>query len=308
MKKLIIYIVCLAGIVLSGCASKKHTKKYVETGTESVNNISRAIIAAQYSELAGSPGPLDAYVKDFDSFVALQRSAFAKIEREIEEEKKQREAIVSALGSIVIGMVPGGSPVIEVVKALGVKIDKTGEDALAKANEKTEEVKATAEKNEGDIATLNVEMTKAKSNIDEMKTYYTTKTDVQNSIIALAKEVEQLGQKEQDALRARIAEMEEGNTEFYAEFQKNLLAEAKKKDWSEDDIKKIATMTPGEAFAAYGAGGAGGLVSLFALIRTLGPSRGKKELERIQEELKRQGEELKSERLKAAEAKQPPAG
>ena len=154
MKRLIIYIMCLAGFALAGCANEEQTRAYVQTGTESVNQVSRSIIGAKRAELAGDPGVLDAYEKDLDDFVALQRSEFAKLKKQIEEERLQREALVSALASLAVEMVPAGAPALKVAKALGFKIDDAADKALEAANEKTAEVEVAANSNKEEITAL----------------------------------------------------------------------------------------------------------------------------------------------------------
>jgi len=154
MKKLIIYLVCSAALALSGCASEQHTREYVQTGTESVNQISRSIIGAKRAELADDPAILDAYEKDIDNVIAQQRTLFAQLKEEIDEEKRQREALVSALGSIAIEALPAGSSAIQVAKALGFKIDTAADKAIDAANAKTKEVETTANENKKEIAAL----------------------------------------------------------------------------------------------------------------------------------------------------------
>ena len=140
MKKLIIYLVCAAAIALSGCANEQRTREYVQTGTESVNQISKSIIGAKRAELADDPAILDAYEKDIDDVMAQQRTLFAQLKEEIDEEKRQREALVTALGSIAIEALPAGSSALQVAKAIGFKIDTAADKKIEAANEKTKEV------------------------------------------------------------------------------------------------------------------------------------------------------------------------
>jgi hypothetical protein len=154
MKRFIVYSVCSAALVLTGCASEQHIREYMQTGTESVNQISKSILGAKRAELADDPGILDTYEKDIDDVIVQQRTLFATLKKEIEEEKQQREALVSALASIAIETLPAGPSAVQVAKALGFKIDTAEEKAIEAANAKTEEVEMTANENKEEIATL----------------------------------------------------------------------------------------------------------------------------------------------------------
>ena len=154
MKRLIIYIICSAGLALSGCASKEQTRKYVKQGTASVNQVTRALYGSARSHPGANQEVLDEYERDFEIFRSQQRSEFAKLKKEIEEEKLQREALVSALASLAIELLPAGAPALKVAKALGIKIDDAAGKALLAANEKTEEVRMTANNNKEEIGAL----------------------------------------------------------------------------------------------------------------------------------------------------------
>lgn len=302
MKRLIIYIVCSAGIVLSGCASKEQTRTYVETGTESVNQISKSIIGAKRAELAGDPEILDAYEKNLDDVIAQQRSVFAKLKEEIEEEKRQREAIVSALASLAIETIPAGSSVLKVAKALGGKIDKTAEDALTAANAETEKVKVTANDNKVEIGALTktiLGIAKDTENLegraDKMKEDIAKLLDEKNAVkvdFAVAQErfnalsttmQEKLSEVPESVI-ADLTKLKADDEAFREQFQR----EVQLTDAEMESLKGMSTEQLLSLLAAAGvAAGAGG-----ALGKT-GKSRGYREIDKLRESLTELKREIK---------------
>jgi len=308
MKKLIIFLVCSTVLALSGCANEQRTREYVQTGTESVNQISKSIIGAKRAELAEDPGILDAYEKDIDDVMAQQRTLFAKLKEEIEEEKRQREALVSALGSIAIEALPAGSSAIQVAKAVGFKIDTAADKAIETANAKTEGVEMTANDNKEKIAALtgttdgiarnigNIEdkLDKIDVEVGELKKDKITK-DID---LALAKKaLESLDPAIQDKLRnvpenviVELTKLKADDAAFREKFQREL-------QLTDEQMESLKGLTTDKLIAllvatgaATGAGGltgkAWGRASGREAAKT-GPSRGAEDIDVLRKEIAR---------------------
>lgn len=298
MKKLIIILVCAAALALSGCANEQRTREYVQTGTESVNQISKSIIGAKRAELANDPAILDAYEKDIDDVIAQQRTLFDKLKEEIEEEKRQREAIVTALGSIAIEALPAGSSALQVAKALGFKIDNAADKAIEAANAKTKEVEITTNENKKEIAALTVttggiakdienfegKLDKMDVEIGELKK---GKTTTDQDLVLAKKTLESLDPATQERLRnvpenliVELTKLKADDEAFRARLQRELqLTDEQIKameGWSTEDIMTLI-------IAATGAAGAGGLTGREVARR--GPSRGAKRLDELEKAL-----------------------
>ncbi len=296
MKKLIIYLVCSAVLALSGCANEQRTRQYVQTGTESVNQISKSIIGAKRAELADDPGILDTYENDIDDVIAQQRTIFATLKKEIEEEKRQREAIVSALASIAIEALPAGSSALQVAKAVGFKIDTAADKAIEAANAKTEEVEVTANNNKEEIATLagtTDEITKDMGGLEEKL----DKMDVEivelkkgkitsdQDLVLAKKTLESLDPAIQDKLRnvpenliVELTKLKADDTAFREKLQRELqLTDEQLKameGWSTEDIMAFI-------IAATGTIGVGGVAG--RRLAGTGKSRGADELKRFED-------------------------
>lgn len=274
MKKSIIFLVCSVILALSGCASEQHTREYVQTGTESVNQISKSIIGAKRAELADDPAILDAYEKDIDDVITQQRTLFAKLKEEIDEEKRQREALVSALGSIAIEALPAGSSALQVAKALGLKIDTAADKAIAAANEKTKEVEMTANENKKEITTLTgttegitkdienfgEKLDKMDVEVGELKK---GKITTDQDLVLAKKTLESLDPAMQEKLRnipenvvVELTQLKADDAAFRERFQRELQLNDEQikamEGWSTEDIMALV-------LAATGAAGAGGL-------------------------------------------------
>jgi chromosome segregation ATPase len=298
MKRFIVYSVCSAALVLTGCASEQRTREYVQTGTESVNQISRSIIGAKRAELADDPGVLDVYEKDFDDFVAQQRSEFARIKKEIEEAKRQREAIVSALASLAIEAIPAGSSALRVAKALGGKIDNAADKALQAANERTEKVEITGNDNKEKIGTL-TEATREiakdtenlESRVDKIEEDTAKLSEEKGTVekeLAVARErfnslstsIQEKLSKVPESVIVDLTKLKADDTAFREQFQR----EIQLTDAEMESVKGLSTQELLWLLAAAGsATGAGGLMAR-NMART-GPSRGDKEIKSLRIDL-----------------------
>ena len=294
MKKLIIFLVCTAAIALYGCANEQHTREYVQTGTESVNQISKSIIGAKRAELADDPAILDTYEKDIDNVIAQQRTLFAQLKQEIEQEKQQREALVSALGSIAIEALPAGSSAIQVAKAIGFKINTAEDNAIKATNEKTKEVETTANDNKKVIAALSVttdgiakdtkilesRIANIETSTDELlEEKYAVRTD-----FAVAKErFNSLSTSMQEKLSQVPESVIQDLTKLKADdeaFRDKLQRELQITDAQMESLKGLSTEEILGLLAAAGvATGAGG-----ALAKT-GKSRGSAEIENLRKDI-----------------------
>lgn len=158
MKKLIIILICAAAILLSGCAftSPEQTHGYATQGIDAIDRNTEANLNIARANPTLDPVKVAEAGKTFEDQRESYREAFEQIRKQIEEEKQQREAIVTALGSIAIEALPAGSSALQVAKAIGLKIDTAADKKIEAANEKTKEVETTANDNKKVIAALSV--------------------------------------------------------------------------------------------------------------------------------------------------------
>jgi len=156
MKKIIIYFICAAVILLSGCAftSPEQTHGYATQGIDAIDRNTEANLNIARANPALDPVKVAEAGETFEDQKESYRKAFEQIRKQIEEEKQQREAIVTALGSIAIEALPAGSSAIQVAKAIGFKIDTAADKKIEAASEKTKEVEMATNENKKEIDAL----------------------------------------------------------------------------------------------------------------------------------------------------------
>ncbi|TKJ38903.1 MAG: hypothetical protein CEE38_04190 [Planctomycetes bacterium B3_Pla] len=297
MKKLIIYIICSAVLALSGCAftSPEQTHGYATQGIDAIDRNTQANLNIAQANPDLDPVKVAEAGKSFEDQRESYREAFEQIRKQIEEERLQREAIVSALASIAIEAIPAGSSALQVAKAVGFKIDTAADKAIEAANAKTEEVKTTANDNKKEIVTLTgategiardiggfkEELDKMEEDIGVLKKDKIT-TDID---FALAKKtLESLDPAMQEKLSnvpenviVELTKLKADEAAFRERLQREL-------QFTNEEMKALEGMSTEKimalVLAATGAVGAGGLTG--RAVARHGPSRGAKKLEELE--------------------------
>jgi hypothetical protein len=297
MKKLIIYIICSAVLALSGCAftSPEQTHGYATQGIDAIDRNTQANLNIAQANPALDPVKVAEAGKSFEDQRESYREAFEQLRKQIEEERLQREALVSALASIAIEAIPAGSSALQVAKAVGFKIDTAADKAIEAANAKTEEVKTTANDNKKEIVTLTgategiakdigdfeEKLDKMDVEIGELKKDKIT-TDID---FALAKKtLELLDPAMQEKLSnvpenviVELTKLKADEAAFREQLQRELqLTNEEMKALEGMSTEKIMALV----LAATGAVGAGGLTG--RAVASRGPSRGAKKLEELE--------------------------
>ncbi len=305
MKKLIIYIICSAVLALSGCAftSPEQTHGYATQGIDAIDRNTQANLNIAQANPALDPVKVAEAGKTFEDQRESYREAFEQIRKQIEEEKRQREAIVSALASIAIEAIPAGSSALQVAKAVGFKIDTAADKAIEAANAKTEEVEVTANDNKEEIATLagtTDEITKdigdfgEKLDKIEVEIGDLKKDKITNDIdLALAKKtLESLDPATQEKLSnvpenviVELTKLKADDAAFREQFQREL-------QLTNEQMESMKGLTTDKLIALLVAAGAatgvGGLTGKFTgkAAATSGPSRGAEKLDQLGKELR----------------------
>ncbi|MHC4143535.1 MAG: hypothetical protein ACYSUD_02025 [Planctomycetota bacterium] len=297
MKKLIIYIICSAVLALSGCAftSPEQTHGYATQGIDAIDRNTQANLNIAQANPALDPVKVAEAGKSFEDQRESYREAFEQLRKQIEEERLQREALVSALASIAIEAIPAGSSALQVAKAVGFKIDTAADKAIEAADAKTEEVKTTANDNKKEIVTLTgategiakdigdfeEKLDKMDVEIGELKKDKIT-TDID---FALAKKtLELLDPAMQEKLSnvpenviVELTKLKADEAAFREQLQRELqLTNEEMKALEGMSTEKIMALV----LAATGAVGAGGLTG--RAVASRGPSRGAKKLEELE--------------------------
>lgn len=285
---------CIGVMIVTGCTTtQEQTADYVESGTSSVNQITRAIYASARAQVTGELGPLDADKAAFETFKSQQRSQFAAIRKEIKEQQLKLDGFLNAFLDVAATAVPGLSLAQGAARNILNRIQETGAEADSAVDTAKDEMKALIDENKGGIAEAETRLTDVERTLDDVTTEGVKDIDLERAINQLSKEAKELNEADQERLRTQLLdELEKANllqdATFQKEFKEELIKATKEMVRSPEEIKKIAAMSPGEAFAAYGAGGTGGIVGLMALLRTFGKSRGREELEKLREEFQRE--------------------
>ncbi|MHC4439979.1 MAG: hypothetical protein ACYS3S_21695, partial [Planctomycetota bacterium] len=128
--------------------------EYAAQGIDAIDRSTQANLNIAQANPALDPVKVAEAGKTFEDQRESYREAFEQIRKQIEEEKRQREAIVSALASIAIEALPAGSSALQVAKAVGFRIDTATDNAIKAANTKTEAVEMTANDNSEKITAL----------------------------------------------------------------------------------------------------------------------------------------------------------
>lgn len=302
MKNIASAAAALLVLACSACrVTPDATQRYAENGTRAVEDISGAIIAAARATPGVDPAPLDKFQEQFDARTLVRESQFAEARKEIEEQKRRLDAIIESV-SAVAGLVgsPGTGGVGALISTLlgnmkssaegasaelvGLKADvASGMDRLAKV----ESTVASTNALQGRIAELEtfrlklesskewqdkqvVELETRLKNLDETKL-----KAVQDSVLAEAKKS---GALENEKLRAEVvAEIAKVGAEM---------------GMTDNKIKSLQEDAGTDLYGLLGAGGGAGLLGLIALLRTMGKSRGQKEIDELYDALNKLSVEL----------------
>ena len=307
MKRICLFIVAVITVLqLTGCISEPNASKFARDGTQSLHEISRAILGAGRAQEGANQGMIDVYETNLEKRVSTMNVRMDRMVAEAEENTKRFKNLALDLAQLAGAAFPGGSIVTSIISSLAGLNDAASEEASENVDALRTDLEGELEELETSQAKADKDITAINAQVDSLKTQYDaliaeSKKDspLQESLEAMSELVKGMNSDEQDKLRTRIlAEValssEAEQARFKLAFKEEVLAAAKEMDIPREEIEKIASMSPEEAFATYGTTGAGGIVGLLALFRTFGKSRGKEEIDRLREE-------FMSERVAAAD-------
>lgn len=290
MKRLIIFIVCSAGLVFSGCATQKETGQYVGKGVTSVNRVSKSIIGAARAQEGANQEILDVYEKYADKSSAGDRAFFAGLEQKHAKQEELVQDIISGLTTVAIKSLPAGSIALKIAETVVGQINTATDKALTAANAATQNVKVTAEGNKGEISMLKertqiVEKatTGLEGTLEEMKGQITSLIETKNIVntdLAVAQEkfeslsttIQEKLSKVPESVIVELTNIKANDAAFRERFQRQV----ELTDMQMEGLKGLSTT---ELLALLTAAGAGGVFS------KTGKSRGAKDIEEMRKEL-----------------------
>jgi len=281
---------------LLGCTTtRKQARTYVDEGTQSVNHVSSAVYALARSQAtAEGQAVIDPYESSFDAFRPGQRARFEQLRIELEEEKRQRKEILTAIASIAVSAAPGGSSATQIIQALGRHINNTGQLGVTRAEAVGTELvgqiasqQSTSQDARGVLAT---EISTVTTAVTQLANTQTVQAEREEIVREMEEQTRQMDSDRQEQLRqellARIdTSTQEQKAAFAQEYKSELVKIGTEVGWTQDEINKIDQMDADEVFKTYGVGGAGGAIGIFALLRTFGKSRSKEEVDAIRKEV-----------------------
>lgn len=281
-------LVIVLGMVC-GCASRRQTNEYVDQGTKSVNEVSRAIYGLAHSQPGVNPAAIAPYEQSFDEFRAGQAARFAEIDRALKQQELQMQQLLESLGGLALTAVPGGASVTQVVGILRDFIDRksaAGVDFAAAVDDKLAK----------QIETINAQMSQYELDIKTLKLDINAKLKQQDAVADLEQQAKQLDKEQQDSLRQQLVmQLSSQNAaeqaKMEAQFKVELFKVAEEAKVSEQDVKAIVDLSDQDVFQKYGLESAAGGLGLFALLRTFGKSRSKEEVEELRRRLQQLSEE-----------------
>lgn len=270
------------------------TQRYAENGTRAVEDVSGAIIAAARATPGVDPAPLDKFQEQFDARTLVRESQFAEARKEIEEQKRRLDAIIESV-SAVAGLV--GAPA---TGGLGALVSTL-----------LGNMKSSAEGASTDVNALRIELDSAKTRLESVESAVDCCSESSVRLAALEQfrlkieSSKEWQDKQVMELETRLKNLDE--TKLKA-VQDSVLAEAKKSGALENEklraevVAEIATVgaemgmtdekikslqedAGTDLYGLLGAGGGAGLLGLIALLRTMGKSRGQKEIDELYDAL-----------------------
>jgi hypothetical protein len=260
MKKVVMCIICLAGLVVAGCATRKETGQYVGKGVETVNQVSKTIIGAARAQKDANQKILDTYETSVDESSTENRMFFAELEQKHEKQEQLVNDIILGLTTVAIESLPAGSTALRIAETVVGQIDGATSKTLQEANKKIEEVakiaeenkkiisevKATADKMEGEIATLK----EGKNTIEKDFAVASKRFDSLSDTMK-----EQLGEVPPSVL-LELEKLKGNNAAFRDMFQQKM-------QFTDEEMKSLEGMSTNELLTmlmlATGAAGAGGV-------------------------------------------------
>lgn len=296
MKRPIIYIICLSGLVLSGCAftSPELTHEYVDHGIKAIDRNTEMRLAIAQANPDLDPVKVAEAASSFEKQIESIDKAFNEIRKEIAEEKRQRENIVAAFASLAIETLPAGSSALTVAKALGFKIDTATDKALIAANEKTEEVETIVSDNKvkidnltNDTKGITKDTKNLKDRIDKIEEDTETLTDEKDAVEhdleiarlkfdSLSTSLQEKLGKVPESLIADLTKLKADD----AAFREKLQRELQLTDAEMESLKGVTTeQILGLLIAASAATGAG------RYLTTHGPSREHDDIRNLRTDL-----------------------
>ena len=201
-------IICLGVVIVTGCTTtQEQTADYVESGTSSVNQITRAIYASARAQVAGDLSVIDPYEQDFDTFRAQQSANFVAIRKEIEEQQLKLDGFLNAIVSVAATAVPGGSLAQGAAGIIMNRIQKTGDDANDAVDTAREEMKTLINNNKSEIGVADKRLTAVESTLDDVTTEGLTDIDLERAINQLSKEARELNEQLEDRVEQKRLEV-----------------------------------------------------------------------------------------------------
>ncbi len=260
---------------VSGCATGSQTQRYVKQGLESQNQLAKSVIGAARAQPGANQSILDAYETELEASIAAQRGEMQKIRQEVERMERAWKDLLTGVAKLAGDAFPGGSLLQNFVAAFTKVKNETQGQATKLVGE------------------LQSDMKDRFAEVDEKINAMGTSISALNESNKLRDQKEQFDEESlEDKLKVRLAKLDnfdiekfEGEVKKAAEQYANMdaievkaevLSELEKAGFSAKDLRELREMPADEFAGLLGAGG-GGLLGILALIRTMGPSRGKAE-------------------------------
>lgn len=263
-----------ASLALAGCVTPRENFAQRERSIRAVNTNSRATLAAGEAVAADDPDR----VKPVEILVSTQEQENAAIATAVDARLAKLESfkkeLLQTLTAVAKTAVPGAGAALTTIAG---KIDEATTSVGTVGQKQIEQAKV---------------LDALKGKLTELQT---AQTGMEQKLAEKEKALGELKASVKEASDQLVKKFGALPTEQKESVKLAILEELEKSGVSKADLEKFKGMTPEQLVGMAGGGGLVGLAALAGLFRTLGPSRGKKEIDELWEQssaLKAQLEKL----------------
>ena len=212
MKRICLFIVAVITVLqLTGCISEPNASKFARDGTQSLHEISRAILGAGRAQEGANQGMIDVYETNLEKRVSTMNVRMDRMVAEAEENTKRFKNLALDLAQLAGAAFPGGSIVTSIISSLAGLNDAASEEASENVDALRTDLEGELEELETSQAKADKDITAINAQVDSLKTQYDaliaeSKKDspLQESLEAMSELVKGMNSDEQDKLRTRI--------------------------------------------------------------------------------------------------------
>lgn len=158
-------------LALGACSTtRKDAHEYVDQGVQAVDRTSRTQIAIAQADPDLDQAVLATYAGQFETDAAASAAQLAAVRKRIEEQESQLRAVVEALASSALEILPGGRGLTELAGAVGRGLrgsdEKLGQDVRESESRSARQAEAAKERSETALARADRAETAAREAVD----------------------------------------------------------------------------------------------------------------------------------------------